>query len=205
VNSGACEGPSRFPVTPSREASVIVSGRGAAESRHPGSMPQPAIPTSQWSDRETTAGETVSNMNQHDRYGKHVLRSIAGSALVVRGEALRVRYQGGINASIDGIVAGCCAVEIESRVAKQVRGALIDLLFHSCPKKLLILVPAHMNNPTAVARHCEWLLNTLREPHHWVQVTLLEGTGDAPCYEEDRRRVLRSLRELGVTDLDVAE
>jgi hypothetical protein len=41
------------------------------------------------------------------------------------------------SARIDGTVAGMVAVEIKSRVPKQVRGALLDLIMHSFTKKLL--------------------------------------------------------------------
>jgi len=87
----------------------------------------------------------------HDKYGKDLMRAVVGDGFVDSGDAVRVLYRGGTSAAIDGVVNGCCAVEIESRVAKQVRGALVELLCHPLTKKLLVLIPEHMNNPEGTA------------------------------------------------------
>ena len=94
----------------------------------------------------------------HDKYGKKLLREIVGFRFIDKGRLVEVDYGGGITSRIDGVIDDC-AIEIESRVAKQVRGALLDLLEHPYPKKLLILIPKHMNNPEATAKHCEYILN----------------------------------------------
>ena len=57
-------------------------------------------------------------------------------------------------ASVDATVGGDIAVEVESRVSKQVRGAVLDLMCHPYPKKLLILLPVHMSNPETTAQQC---------------------------------------------------
>ena len=114
-----------------------------------------------------------------------------------RGEFVRVQYQGGLSATIDGVVDNSCAVEIESRTDKQIRGALVDLLSHSFPKKLLVIIPANMPNPQATIQHCEGILNSLKSPNELVRVVLLNGTGNEPNYEADILVIEDVLRDIG--------
>jgi|GEM_PF-2045046 len=132
-------------------------------------------------------------MNQHDRYGKKLIKEIAGERLITRGSQIRVHYDGGVSASIDAVVEGTCAIEIESRVAKQIRGALVDLIFHELPNKLLIIIPVHMSNPEATAIHCRCILDKLRRKDHKIEVVLLSGTGDCPEFEIDKERICQAL------------
>lgn len=132
----------------------------------------------------------------HNNYGKRLLKEVVGDLLIATGPDTRVNYQGDISAKIDGVIEACCAIEIESRVAKQVRGALIDLLEHQLSKKLLILIPAHMNDPEATARHCKHLLEKYKQQGSTVKVVLLKGTGDNPKDSEDKKLIESALREL---------
>lgn len=133
----------------------------------------------------------------HDKYGKRLIRTIAGSKFVDSGELVRVQYRGGISATIDGVIKDCCAIEIESRVAKQVRGALVDLLTHPLTKKLLMLIPAHMNDPEGTAEHCRGILDKYRENSEQIEVVLLQGTGHDPKPDEDRELIEQALRRMG--------
>lgn len=112
------------------------------------------------------------------------------------GSAVKVKY-GPIKASIDGIITNSCAIEIESRVDKQIRGAIVDLLLHPMRKKLLILIPAHMNNPSASLAHCEAVVAGLAGPERQVRVVLLKGTGYQPREEEDVELIRDALAGLG--------
>jgi len=132
----------------------------------------------------------------HEEYGKQLLKEILGDRLVTLGPNTRVDHQENLSASIDGVVRDCCAIEIESRVAKQVRGALVDLLEHPLSKKLLILVPAHMNNPEAMARHCEYLLTKYKQTGVTAKVVVLRGTGDDPQRDADKKLLEAALKEL---------
>jgi len=120
-----------------------------------------------------------------------------GNKFVDRGDLVRVGYPGGISATIDGVITGCCAIEIESRVPKQVRGALIDLLSHPLPKKLLILIPAHTYNPEGTAEHCRAILDRYRKNSDQIEVVLLQGTGHDQKPDEDRGLIEQALRRLG--------
>ncbi len=100
-------------------------------------------------------------------------------------------------ARIDGAV-GDIAIEIESRVSKQVRGALMDLICHTNPKKLLILLPVHMSNPEDTALQCRNILGRFLDRDAF-RVIVLRGTGDRPALEEDAVTVRGALFELGWT------
>jgi len=132
----------------------------------------------------------------HDKYGKKLMRTIEGNKFVYSGDAVKVQYRG-VSATIDGIVNGCCAVEIESRVEKQVRGAVVDLLCHPLTKKLLILIPEHMNNPEGTAEMAIDILDRHMRETDRSEVVLLRGTGNYPKPEEDRRLIEQALKLLG--------
>jgi hypothetical protein len=86
-------------------------------------------------------------MDNHDKYSKCVLAQATGSAFKPSGASVEINYGSGVPTRIDGTVSFKIAVEIESRTSKQVRGAVVDLICHPFPKKLLILMPVHMSNP----------------------------------------------------------
>ncbi len=80
-------------------------------------------------------------MGEHDHYGKQILTRAAGRRC--DGPCTITSY-GRSSAQIDGTVGSTIAVEIESRTGKQVRGALLDLILHPYPKKLMILLPMYV-------------------------------------------------------------
>lgn len=84
---------------------------------------------------------------QHDRYGKAVVRSADGE-FSADADVVTVRFDSSGFTRIDGVVGTDVAVELESRVSKEVRGAILDLVLHPHPRKLLVLVPVHMGNPS---------------------------------------------------------
>lgn len=136
-------------------------------------------------------------MGDHDAYGKVVMRRAAGSAFRDSGAAVQVAYgttRGG--ATIDGVVGNAIAIEIESRVPKQIRGAVLDLICHDCPKKLLVLVPVHMSNPTLCSEQCRHILGRFLKPENY-RVVLLTGSGFGQALEGDADRVRMALGELG--------
>jgi len=90
----------------------------------------------------------------HDEYGKRVLHEATEGRVVLYGRPIEINYGAGLPARIDAAI-GDIAVEIESRVSKQVRGALLDLICHPYSKKLLVLLPVHMSNPMITAVQCK--------------------------------------------------
>lgn len=133
----------------------------------------------------------------HERYGKALLRLLVRDRFHDRGPEVQIQYFGEVRAAVDGVLAGRWAVEIESREDKQIRGALVDLLHHRLPKKLLILIPANMFNPEATKRRCLALLEALRRPEHTTHVMSLEGNGKEPKFARDLRKLKGALRQLG--------
>ena len=83
-------------------------------------------------------------MGHHEEYGTAVMRQVSPGAFIDVGREIEASLGSGY-AKIDGVV-GDIAIEIEARVPKQVRGAIVDLLLHDAPKKLLILLPPNLHN-----------------------------------------------------------
>ena len=102
-------------------------------------------------------------------------------------------------ARIDGTVAGEVAVEVESRTAKQVRGAVLDLLCHEYPKKLLLILPVHMSNAETTARQCRSALRKFVSEADF-RVVVLNGHGSKDKLQEDVDTVRAVLKELRATD-----
>jgi hypothetical protein len=87
------------------------------------------------------------------------------------------------------------AVEIEARVAKQVRGAVLDLICHAYPQKLLVLLSVHALNPALTAEQCRFILKRFVDPDNF-RVVVLSGTGVNPLLERDAELVREALSEL---------
>ena len=135
-------------------------------------------------------------MGQHDKYGKLLMKIVAGKAYNDSGESIQVRLGNEGFANIDGTVGVDIAVEIESRVSKQVRGAILDLILHKYPKKLLVLLPVHMNNPENTVEQCKFVMEQFLDKHDF-QVVLLQGHGDNYMVEEDTQIIKLALGSLG--------
>ncbi len=135
-------------------------------------------------------------MGVHDSYGKMLLKRVAGDAFVTSGSAVTVPYSG-VSAKIDGAIGISCAIEIESRTDKQIRGAILDLLCHPASKKLLIIIPANMHNPDSTIKHCEGILTSMKKPNDIARVVLLNGTGNMPDEEGDAEIIRNVLLEMG--------
>jgi hypothetical protein len=113
------------------------------------------------------------------------------------GMPVEINYGAGQPAQIDAIV-GDIAVEIESRVSKQVRGAVLDLICHSQPKKLLVLLPVHMSNPTVTAEQCRNIMKRFC-PQESFRVIVLKGSGDSHQLVEDSATVTTALLDLAAS------
>ena len=139
-------------------------------------------------------------MGSHDEYGKKILRAAAGGAYEMYGSPVEVDYGAGQPARIDGAVAEKIAVEVESRTSKQIRGAVLDLICHRYPKKLLILLPVHMSNPAIAAEQCRVVMAKFLDVKDF-RVIVLSGHGDNPNIEEDTEQVKQALSSLGFNDV----
>jgi hypothetical protein len=81
-------------------------------------------------------------------------------------------------------------------VSEQVRGALLDLICHPYPKKLLVLLPVHMSNPEITAEQCPNILSWFC-PVGSFRVVVLKGSGSNPQFPEDAAVVVAVLADLG--------
>lgn len=139
-------------------------------------------------------------MSSHDSYVKELLGRLLGSQYRRDKDATSVEYAEG-SAQIDGVIVfngDEIAVEIESRTAKQVRGAILDLFFHRARKKLLIIVPEHMYSPQVLKKDAEYILNELKKirPDIIFRVVMPKGSGSNPRREEDLEILNRVINEL---------
>lgn len=135
-------------------------------------------------------------MGSHDQYGKQVLILATNGIVEQRGPSVEVSFGAGLPGRIDGAVGGYIAIEVESRTSKQVRGAVLDLICHPYPKKLLVLLPVHMTNPDITAEQSENIFARFL-PRDCFRVLLLHGSGNNPKPDQDAALVSDALSELG--------
>jgi hypothetical protein len=134
-------------------------------------------------------------MGAHSQYGKSVMVAAVGSEFRDWGAAVEVSYGCGPSARIDGVVGTDVAVEIESRVGKQVRGAVCDLIFHPFPRKLLVLEPVHMTDVEICAEQCRTILRRFFSSTDF-RVVVLMGSGPTSRLDTDAAVVREAVSEL---------
>lgn len=133
-------------------------------------------------------------MANHDSYGKTLLDRVTGGRCSFYGPPVETNHGVGGACRIDGAV-GDIAIEVESRTAKQVRGAILDLILHRFPKKLLILLPVHMNVRIERDR-CAAILHRFCAEEDF-QVIALSGHAENPHFETDAHLISYALTALG--------
>ena len=101
----------------------------------------------------------------HDEYGKRLFTPILGKRWITRLDKNRSVEMARVRADLDGIVLSKglgrveCAVEIEARTYKQIRGAILDLAWHSAPRKMLVIILAQpqLGNDRKAREHCTFV------------------------------------------------
>ena len=139
-------------------------------------------------------------LGQHDRYVKDLLNQLFGTRFKTDPYHTCVNYLKG-SAQIDGVIVsseGEIAIEIESRTAKQVRGALLDLFFHKARKKLLIIVPEYMYDSQALEEDAKYIYDELKKirPDIVFKVIVLKGSGNDPRPKDDLIIIREAIEEL---------
>lgn len=118
-------------------------------------------------------------MGKHDFYGKDILKE-AFKTFQSTGRQRTVKYgKGGGTANIDGTIEKKVAVEIESRGTPQVRGALLNLIFHKYEKKLLVILPVYQYRPRETIKQCQFILGKYIRKKNF-RVVKLNGSGKKP-------------------------
>ena len=132
-------------------------------------------------------------MTDYDDIGKRMMRLAVGELFVDSGPSVGIQFgHGAGTARIDGVVADLVAVEIESRVPKQIRGAMLDLVLHACPRKLLVLMPGYIGNPEIIVNQSNTILGRFLEPNTFRVVLITDDL------EASISKVRTALADLGV-------
>lgn len=121
-------------------------------------------------------------MGVHDDYGKEILRRATKGTAELGGSSVEIDYGTESPARIDGTYKECIAIEIETRTGKQVRGAVLDLICHPYPKKLLVCMPLYMTR--RVPEQCQNILARFVSERDF-RVIVLEGDGEHPRPRKD--------------------
>ena len=147
-------------------------------------------------------------MGKHDSYGKSVLDLATNKQFrywFAEKERAFEYPSGGVIAKLDGVIGDDCVVEVEGLNEKQIRGGILDLVFHPRPKKLLVIVPANLRKRSRddIEHAFQSLLDYLISvycPSATGLVVVLKGTGQKPedHIDEDCCAIRRALEVLGV-------
>lgn len=128
----------------------------------------------------------------HDAYGKKVLRRAFKNDFNDSPHPVSFGDNAG-TLKIDGTIGDDIAVEIESRASKQVRGAIIDIVCHPFPKKLIVLIKKHGNDFTE--NQCRELLKKFAPDLPSAVVTLV-GNGNDDHTQQDAEIARKAVVEL---------
>jgi hypothetical protein len=143
-------------------------------------------------------------MGTHDEYGKALFACILGRRWITSGN-LRSVEMAGVRANLDGVILSEdlahveCAVEIEAKIYKQIRGAILDLAWHSAPRKLLVVILAQpqLGNEEKVRAHLMFVWQKLtRGDNAPFELVVLPTSGKNPVEGADRLLLTYALKKL---------
>lgn len=141
----------------------------------------------------------------HDEYGKRLFSFILGKRWVSRLGNDGSIDMAGVRADLDGLILSEdlsrveCAVEIEARTYKQIRGGILDLAWHPAPRKILVVILAQpqLGNDKKARAHCMFVWQKLTKGENVpFELVVLRGTGAYPMDEVDRLLVIDALKKL---------
>jgi len=143
----------------------------------------------------------------HDEYGKRLFADILVKRWITRLDDKRFVQMGGVRAGLDAIILSedlahvQCAVEIEAKTYKQMRGAMLDLAWHPAPRKLFVVILAQpqIGSEEKARAHCMFVWERLTKGQSIpFELTVLKGTGADPMKETDRQLLAEALKKLGL-------
>ena len=125
-------------------------------------------------------------MGKYDDYAKDVLRETFVERFNTTDDVVFSFGPSAGTGDVDGIIDGYIAVEIGVGSPKQIRAAVLDLMFHPFPMKLLILVdtPEHETR-----RSVQQVASILAQSSKPGVVLRLAGTPSNPMLEVDGNRL----------------
>ncbi len=146
-------------------------------------------------------------MGIHDDYGKDLFHELLGDRWSPD-DFRRSVEQAGVRADLDGVIKAKdgrsveCAVEIDARVYKQIRGAMVDLALHPAPKKLLVIIKAQaqLGSTSKIIKHWSYVWKEIAGTGRGrFALAVLEGTGADPLPEVDLALLQKALAALEIS------
>jgi hypothetical protein len=137
---------------------------------------------------------SAARLDGHDEYGKKILYEATEGRAIFNGPSVEIDYGSGQIAQITATV-GDIAIAIERATSKQVRGTLLDLIWHSYSKKLLLLLHDHMTSSGPTALQCRNILKRFCADGSF-RVLVLKGSGSGLQVAEDTAMTAAALAEL---------
>ncbi len=127
-------------------------------------------------------------MGIYDEFAKHVLTRSFGSRFDTTSNVLFSFGEDGGTGTVDGTIDSQIAVEIGVGSPKQVRGGLLDLLWHSYPVKLLLLVDTPGHSTQRSVGQAGAILAETSSPGIVIRLSG-NSTADEDTVESDQRKV----------------
>ena len=127
-------------------------------------------------------------MGIYDEYAKHVLTISFGSRFDTTNNVLFSFGEDGGTGAVDGTIDDRVAVEIGVGSPKQIRGGLLDLLWHSYPVKLLLLVDTPGHSTQRSVGQAGAILAETSSPGVIIRLSG-NSTADKTHVESDQRKV----------------
>jgi len=124
----------------------------------------------------------------YDEFAKHVLTRSFGSRFDTTSNVLFSFGEDGGTGTVDGTIDSQIAVEIGVGSPKQVRGGLLDLLWHSYPVKLLLLVDTPGHSTQRSVGQAGAILAETSSPGIVIRLSG-NSTADEDTVESDQRKV----------------
>jgi len=124
----------------------------------------------------------------YDEYAKHVLTRSFGSRFDTTNNVLFSFGEDGGTGTVDGTIDSQIAVEIGVGSPKQIRGGLLDLLWHSYPVKLLLLVDTPGHSTQRSVGQAGAILAETSSPGMVIRLSS-NSTADETHVENDQRKV----------------
>ncbi len=145
-------------------------------------------------------------MGEHDSYGKRLIANVVGQGWSADSYARSITLEG-IRADLDGIIRTPdlktveWAVEIETRLPKQLRGTIVDLALHPAPNKLLILIemPPQLPDAAKAARHLKHVWQRLMGSEFGrFEIVVLPGIWSTDREKQHEAILRNELTNLGI-------
>lgn len=129
----------------------------------------------------------------NEEYGRQAIHEATEGRAVFLGPSVQIDY--GAGAARVSATVGDIAIQIGVGAPERVRCAVLDLICHPHPKKLILLLPEQIPSLQVVMEQCHNILQRFC-PHDSFQVLLLKGGSNNSRLLEDTALIGGSLAHL---------